>query len=182
MVTKTIPFHDGYLTQANEIIQSGNAPEDGYSFVSGEYTGMKNEWGELAPLVSTGILHCVNLFNAKFNTVWFETWVNVVRNVPKQRFNRHNHVDINKKLNKPTPTYTWVYYMQLPNNLSGDEGKLEYEDETGTHRILPNIGDIIILRGDQWHSVINAPNTTVNRIVLAGNVSISNNKQTNTLM
>lgn len=182
MVRTTIPFKDSYLIQANDIVRLGDAPQDGYSFVSGEYTGMKTEWGELAPLVSTGILHCINLFNAKFNTVLFETWINVVRNVPRQQFNRHNHVEINKKLNRPIPTYTWVYYMQLPNNLSGDEGKLEYEDETGAHRILPNIGDLIILRGDQWHSVINAPNTTVNRVVLAGNVSIIDNKQMKTLM
>lgn len=182
MIRRTAEYKPEYLTQANEIIKLGGAPQDGYSFMEGEYTGMKTEWGALAPLVSTGILHCINLFNAKFNTVWFETWVNVVRSVPRQKYNRHNHVEINKRNNKPLPTYTWVYYMQMPNNLSGDEGKLEYEDETGTHRILPNVGDLIILRGDQWHSVVYHPNSTVNRIVLAGNVSISNIKTNNTLM
>lgn len=182
MVQTTIPFKDSYLIQANEIIQAGNAPEDGFPFVSGEYTGMKPEWGALAPLVSTGILHCINLFDAKFNTVWFETWINVVRNVPRQKTNRHNHVEINKKLNKPLPTYTWIYYLQLPNNLSGEEGKLEYEDETGTHKYLPNVGDLVILKGDMWHSVMPTTKSTVNRIVLAGNVSLLSNKTKRSLM
>jgi len=184
MVKTQIPFHDAYLTQANEIIKAQEvaATNDGYSYIHGDWDKRLDGWGPLGYTVEAGINECLKLFGSRYNSVWQETWINIVRPVRRQWTNRHNHVEMNRELGKPIPTYTWIYYMQMPNNLSGDEGKLEYEDENGVHKYLPNVGDLVILRGDQWHSIYSNPNSTLNRIVIAGNVSITNTKQTNTLM
>ena len=179
MVVRTAAFKQEYLDQALSIIENGNAPLDGFHFVDGEYTGMNSEWGEVAPLISTAVLECVNLWGGDFTNVWFETWVNRVQNKMKQQYSRHNHVEINRMRGKPLPNYTWIYYLQMPDNLSGEEGKLNVE---GVGNYLPTVGELVILDGNTYHSVFEAPNSTVDRIVLAGNVAIQNNKTKRSLM
>jgi len=179
VVIRKAAFKQEYLDQAIQVINQGNAPEDGFGLCDGEYTGMNPAWGDLAPIISIGILSCVNEYVGDYNRVWFETWINRVQTVRKQRYNRHNHVEINRRLNRPEPNYTWVYYLQMPNNLSGEEGKLNVE---GWGNYLPMVGDLVILDGNTYHSVFEAPNSTVDRIVLAGNVAIQNNKTKRSLM
>ena len=184
MVRTTIPFKGSYLTQANEIVQSTEdvTPNDGYSYIHGEWDQRLDGWGPLGYVVEQGINECLTLFGSRYNYVWHEAWVNIIRPFRRQKINRHNHVVINRKLNKPLPTYTWVYYIQMPDNLNGDDGKLEYEDDGGIHKYLPNVGDLIILKGDQWHSIYGSGNSSKNRVVIAGNVTITNAKQTKSLM
>jgi len=47
---------------------------------------------------------------------------------------------------------------------------------------LPTVGDLVILDGNAYHSVFEAPNSTVNRVVIAGNVAIENSKTKRSLM
>ena len=75
------------------------------------------------------------------------------------------------------PDYTFVFYFQMPDNLSEDDGKLFFKDYDGKeYSILPNVGECIILKGDVPHAPIDAPNSSKDRIVLAGNVTFLNNK------
>ena len=185
MVIRKAAFKQEYLDQANAIVRKSeqHTPNDGYPYISGEYVGLERQWGAMGPLVSTGVLECLNLWGKEFNTVWFEAWVNVVRPVRRQTNTRHNHVDINRHLEKPIPTYTWVYYMQMPDKVSGKDGTLEVEDSDGNSTFyLPNVGDMYIFGGDVFHTIYDAPQSTVNRVVLAGNVAIQNNKTKHSLM
>tara|TARA_B110000971_G_scaffold92194_1_gene94902 strand:- start:3268 stop:3822 length:555 start_codon:yes stop_codon:yes gene_type:complete len=184
MIIRTAKYNPEYLTQANEIIQSMEevTPNDGYSYLHGVWDQRLDGWGPLGYVVENGINECLKLFGSRYNRVWHEAWVNIVRPVRRQTGNRHNHVEMNRYLDKPIPTYTWVYYIQMPDNLSGHDGKLEYEDDSGVHRYLPKVGDLIILKGDQWHSIYGSENSSKNRVVVAGNVNISMVKTNNTLM
>jgi len=185
VVIRTAAFKQEYLDQANAIIRENeqHTPNDGYPYISGEYIGLEKQWGPMGPLVSMGILECLNIWGGEYNTVWFESWVNVVRPVRRQSGVRHNHVEINRYLNKPVPNYTWVYYMQMPDKVSGKDGMLEVEHDNGeTKYYLPNVGDMYIFGGDLYHSIYDAPQSTVNRVVLAGNVAIQNNKTKHSLM
>lgn len=188
MVIRTGEFKQEYLNQANQMVSEmeDRTPHDGYALCYGEYTGKQPWWGPLGNVIEQGINECLTLFGSRYNYVWHEAWVNVVRPKRRQTRQRHNHVLMNKEAGKPIPTFTWVYYMQMPSPVSGDEGKLEVEDIVdGTvkiERYFPNVGEFVILRGDQYHDIIDSPASTVNRVVLAGNVSIENTKQTKSLM
>jgi hypothetical protein len=89
-----------------------------------------------------------------------------------------NHID-NLKTD-----YTFTYYVQMPNNLKDNQGKLFFKTKLGYESsILPEEGDIFIFPGDLQHKPEINPNSTKARIVVAGNVAsfdnhIAKNKKT----
>ena len=179
MIRKTEEYKPEYLDQALDVIENGYAPMDGFTFYMGDYNGKKPEWGPLGNIIERSVNECLTLFGSRYSSIWLECWVNVTRPKPRQIYNRHNHVNISKAKGLPIPNYTWIYYLQMPDNVVGKESMLNVRD---TIDYLPTVGELIILNGDDYHSVYEAPNSTVNRIVLAGNVAIRYNKTTKTLM
>lgn len=138
-----------------------------------------------------GINSCIQLYNKEFNEFKTDVWVNVVRaKEPVQKNYKtngslifHNHVEINERNKMPPPLYTFVCYIQMPDNLDGDDGVLFMEDiDKKIYSILPNEGDIIIMKGDLPHVPNYAPNSTKDRIVLAGNVRLDFSKLKNSLI
>ena len=72
-------------------------------------------------------------------------------------------------------TYQWVYisnntyYVQMPNNLVGDDGKLIFKlDDDTTHSILPEIGDLLIFPTTLLHAPMTNTKSDIERIVIAG--------------
>lgn len=146
---------------------------------------------ELDLLMVKGINACIELFEEPFNEIKTDTWVNVVRckDPVQKNFKKdgslafHNHVDLNIQNKLPPPFYTYVCYIQIPNNLSGDDGVLFMEDvDKKVFSILPEEGDIIVMKGDLPHVPNYALNSTVDRIVLAGSVRMDLSKQTKSLI
>lgn len=134
---------------------------------------------ELDYLINTGANLCVSIFNSPFNKVYLESWINIVKSInPIQKIHDqndkpsfHNHVDLNEKHRHPLPQYTFICYLQMPDNLFNDDGVLYLKDkEENIFSILPKCGDIIIIEGDVPHTPNYAPNSTKDRIVLAGNI------------
>jgi hypothetical protein len=113
-----------------------------------------------------------------FNKVNIETWINRVRcknpiqieywgDVDKY----HTHTDISKKLKVFHPNFTFVYYIQMPDVMDGEDGVLYFKSKEGKeYYIRPEEDDLIIMEGDMPHSPNSSPNSTIDRIVLAGNV------------
>ncbi len=65
----------------------------------------------------------------------------------------------------------------MPNNLYDNDGVLFMEDvDKNIFSILPEEGDIIIMKGDLPHVPNYAPNSTVDRIVLAGSIRMDFSK------
>jgi hypothetical protein len=146
---------------------------------------------ELDLLMVKGINACIELFEDSFNEIKTDTWVNVVRckDPVQKNFKKdgslvfHNHVDLNIQNKLPPPFYTYVCYIQIPNNLSGDDGVLFMEDvDKKVFSILPEEGDIIVMKGDLPHVPNYALNSTVDRIVLAGSVRMDLSKKTKSLI
>lgn len=81
-----------------------------------------------------------------------------------------NHID-NLKTD-----YTFTYYVQMPNNLKDNQGKIYFKTKSGYELpILPEDGNIFIFPGDLQHKPEINPNSTKPRIVVAGNVAIFDN-------
>lgn len=69
--------------------------------------------------------------------------------------------------------YTWTFYIQMPDNLSGDEGKIIFRTEDNVeHKFLPEEGDLFIFPADLLHKPELNTSSTKERIVLAGSYSI----------
>ena len=69
--------------------------------------------------------------------------------------------------------YTWVFYIQIPENLIGDDGKILFQTEDNVeHKILPENGDLFFFPTDLPHRPEINKNSEKPRIVLAGNFAL----------
>ena len=142
-------------------------------------------------IINMGIILCVDLYNKPYNKINIDAWINVVRaENPKQHnfkklneIEMHSHTEINKKNNKFIPNYTYVHYIQMPDNLEGKDGVLYIEGNGGIiYDILPKENDIIIMNANISHVPASAKNSTKDRIVIAGNIGFEYIKKNKTLM
>jgi hypothetical protein len=65
--------------------------------------------------------------------------------------------------------WTYTYYVQMPNNLDGEDGKLVFKlDDDTIHSILPEIGDLLIFPTTLLHAPMTNTKSDMERIVFAG--------------
>ena len=95
----------------------------------------------------------------------------------------HVHTEINERTNSFKPYYTWVYYVQMPNNLEGDDGVLFIEDSNKKlHKFLPEEDELIIFDANIPHGPNSSYKSDKDRIVIAGNVGFEYIKDKKTLL
>lgn len=183
---------DKAILECEELIK--NKPKvntDGYAYYinnSLNYNGcyidieMKKE---LDSIMCSGINTCINIHNQSFNEIKTDVWVNVVRakNPVQKNYKTngslifHNHVELNILNKLPPPLYTFVCYIQMPDNLKDNDAVLFMEDiDKHIYNILPKEGDIIVMKGDLPHVPNYAPNSVKDRIVLAGSIRMDFSK------
>ena len=178
---------------------NGLSPYDGF--------GYKREWTEnqdfdgefkvenkLDLVCNLGMEKCKELWsqgpNTPYNKINTESWVNVVRSKnPKQpQFHDkaekyHVHTEISKSTESFVPYYTYVYYIQMPDVLNGDDGVLYFKGKDDKeYWILPEIDDLIIMEAWMPHAPMNAPQSDVDRVVMAGNVGFEMIKKEKSLL
>ncbi len=179
------------LSECENLIKSKpKVNTDGYAYYINNKLNYNNSLNievknQLDILMLDGLNSCIELFDKPFNELKTDIWVNVVRcKNPVQRNYKtdgslvfHNHVDLNIANKLPPPFYTFVCYIQMPNNLEDNDGVLYMEDvDKSIFSILPEEGDIIIMAGDLPHVPNYAPSSTKDRIVLAGSVRMDLSK------
>jgi hypothetical protein len=175
-----------FLKEAYVVMDSEpNNKTDGY--------GYKKEWkdnldfiGEfkietkLDEIVQIGVNKCKEIYNEtniNYNKINTDAWVNVVRSLNPVQENFHTdnkyhiHTEINKGRKEFIPHYTYVYYIQMPDVMNEDDGVLYFKGKDDTeYWIRPEEDDLIIMEAYVPHSPNSAPNSTLDRIVMAGNV------------
>lgn len=180
-----------FLKEAHSVIESQpHIKTDGF--------GYKKEWNQninfigkinietkLDEIVQIGIDSCKKLYeetNKIYNKINTDAWINVVRskNPIQMNFKNedlkgnnkfHTHTDINKETKSFFPHYTYVYYIQMPDVMNGEDGVIYFRGKNKKeYWIRPEEDDLIIMEGDMPHSPNDAPNSTIDRIVMAGNV------------
>jgi hypothetical protein len=131
---------------------------------------------------------CIKIYqekNTSYNKINIESWINVVRaknpiqpNFKKNELEFHRHTDISKKNNMFFPNFTFIYYIQMPDNLKNTDGVLFFEGENKkVYHYLPKENDLIIMEAHTAHVPAPAHNSTKDRIVLACNVGFENAKK-----
>jgi tryptophan halogenase len=144
---------------------------------------------KLLEAVQSGINECINLYDettTPYNKVNIGMWVNVVRAKdpvqPEYKQKKltgengyHTHTELAKINNQFEPAYTYVYYIQMPDVMDGDDGVLYFKSKTGKeYYIKPEEDDLIIMPGEMPHYPNYALNSTKDRIVVAGDVGFEN--------
>lgn len=155
--------------------------------------GMKNS---LTDILESSINECKKIHTEESmeitNSIKLGTWINIVRsNEPKQYKDYpweglkkyHSHVKINESQGKFIPNLSFVYYLQMPNKMIGDDGDLYILGENDLeYHFKPEEDDFIIMPAELPHAPKNAPLSTVDRIVIAGNIRLENIKKQKTLL
>ena len=186
------------LKEANDIIESQPmAKQDGFGIINWvdniESIGNINKTNKISEVTQIGINSCIEAYennNISFNKVNIETWINRVRckNPVQIEYwgevdKYHTHTDISKKLKLFYPNYTFVYYIQMPDIMNGDDGMLYFKNKNDIeYCIRPEEDELIIMEGDIPHFPKASPNSTIDRIVLAGNVGFEFIKKKNTII
>jgi hypothetical protein len=138
---------------------------------------------KLDKIIQIGINKCKEIYKEKnitYNKINMDAWVNKVRsfNPVQIQFKQlkgvdkyHIHTQINKEIKSFFPHYTWVYYIQMPDVMNGEDGVIYFRGKNKKeYWIRPEEDDLIIMEADMPHAPNNAPNSTIDRIVIAGNV------------
>lgn len=172
------------LNEAKQIIDNSEITDyDAYTHfsITKDEKNLKKiiENNYLNKTLKLGINWCSKIletdYNIEYDSIIYDSWINVVRaKKPKQFMFKdknkkfyHNHVELTPKYK---PFFTFVYYIQMPNNLQNDDGKL-YVKRNSEYSILPEEDDLIIMEGNLPHSPMVALNSDFDRIVLACNIS-----------
>lgn len=192
-----------FLEEAYSVIKSQpNTKMDGFFY--------KKEWNEnlnfngdikvetkLDEILQISINECKKLYeekNTKYNKINTEVWINVVRSVdPVQIQYKHKelkgvdkfhvHTDINKEMKSFIPHYTYVYYIQMPDIMNDEDGVLYFEGQNKKeYWIRPEEDDLIIMEAHIPHAPNTALNSTLDRIVLAGNIGFEYIKKEKSLL
>jgi hypothetical protein len=123
------------------------------------------------PAISTLLNGVLNIFFEKFKlpttTPYFMgNWI-YVSDSSNTYFGWHTHMDSKNTIISPKWTYT--YYVQMPDNLIGDDGKLAFKlDDGSIHMIMPEVDDLLIFPCTLLHAPMNNTNSNIERIVFAG--------------
>jgi hypothetical protein len=174
------------------------SPKDNYTYMddwsSFDFQTEMKPNNFIEEIIKFGMEVCFKLRcedESPFNRINVNSWVNVVKKgKPKQENFRkddivtlHNHIDLQKSIESFYPTYTFVYYVQMPDNLKDNEGTLIVEgSDNQRYYYLPQEGDLLVMKGYLPHSPNKSPNSTKNRVVIAANVGFENAKKINSLI
>ena len=113
-------------------------------------------------------IHYVQSIDNTFNLAYCgKNWIYINDNKTQETF-YHEHIQ-NKII--PSLKNEWIYtfYLEMPDNLSADEGYLFFKTNDGIeHKILPKEGEVIIFPAHLLHKPQLTPNTTKKRIVFGG--------------
>jgi hypothetical protein len=196
---------DIILKEANDVADSlkETVRTDGFGYRQEwtnniDFNGNLTIENKLDEICQHGIDVCKSIyeeqFNIEYNKVNTDAWVNVVRskNPVQYQFKHeeikgidkyHTHTEINKKNKYFYPNYTYVYYIQMPDVMEGEDGVLYFRGENGNeYWIRPEEDDIIVMEGWMPHAPNNAPKSTIDRVVLAGNVGFEFIKKEKSLL
>lgn len=143
-----------------------------------------DEFNDIYHFCSERCKELANKNSITFDNFILHKWVSVLRSKPVQPMELdvenkeptyHNHKVMAEKSGKMLPLYSFVYYLQMPDNLSGIDGHILFKNKNGNVlKYLPKENEVLLINSDLSHAPIHAKNSIKNRIVLAGDFIVHN--------
>jgi hypothetical protein len=145
----------------------GQESEKDGLMISGEQSILLINSEEINNVKNQCIRHIQSIENLSNQVYYTKNWIYINDNKTKNTF-YHDHIK-NKVVSFLKNEWVYTFYLQIPNNLNGDEGYLFFKTNDGVeHKLLPNEGEVIIFPADLLHRPELSPNSTQERIVLGG--------------
>ena len=128
------------------------------------------------------VMKLMNLPEDSVDTWVEQHWIyfsNSSTTQPKTALTFHSHpITLTTSSAKPIQNiktdWTYCFYLKVPNDLIGDEGKLMFRDVNNKeYGILPEEGDIILFGPNDLHVPNFIPNSKGERIAICSNVSLN---------
>ncbi len=92
----------------------------------------------------------------------------------------HDHISFSKNEPGIYTDYTWIYYVQVPNNCTGKEGHIFFKDnmyvgndDEGAISFFPEEGYLYMWDSTYAHRPELSPNSTIDRVIIAGNIAFN---------
>lgn len=165
-------------TTLNTFTRILTSPQPG---VQAKFRIKNGEWDRVHREISNTVL--TDVYKDPKKTYISSDWVYVSSNLNRQT-GFHHHLKMEDMNIRGEWSYT--FYVQMPDNLKGDDGKLIFKGEDGLeYFILPEEGDLFIFDAKYLHSPATNLSSKLDRIVLAGTfckVDILERKTNNTLI
>ena len=145
---------------------------------------------EIDYILNYGVKKCIELFkkDKKVEEVDYclYSWIFISRDENTQS-HYHNHTQFSPHVKKSIESnYTFTYYVQMPNNLNGNDGKLFFLNQYDNVEItfLPEENELVIFPANLYHRPETSINSNIDRIVIAGNIlfDFPNLKENKTLL
>ena len=121
---------------------------------------------KLNKLIYNNIFEFLGLDLESIGAYYTTEWVYV-----SDKFNKYTKYHTHNYSNTIYPSIDWsfVYYVQIPDNLKGDEGRLFFKTDNGEeYSFLPKKGELILFRSKLLHRPETNQNSKSERIVYAG--------------
>jgi hypothetical protein len=129
---------------------------------------------ELDVILDSAVLVCKELHEEKTLGHLIHSWVAISRN-DRTKILWHKHIHFAPPYNFIETDFTFTYYLQMPDNLSGDDGMLLFKTNDGQiHKFLPEENDMFIFPPDLDHVVEWNRDSTKDRVVVASNIKFVN--------
>jgi hypothetical protein len=145
----------------------GQETEKDGLMISGEQSILLINSEEINNVKSQCIRHIQSIENLPNQVYYTKNWIYINDNKTKNTF-YHDHIK-NKVISFLKNEWVYTFYLQIPNNLNGNEGYLFFKTNDGVeHKLLPNEGEVIIFPAHLLHRPELSPNSTQERIVLGG--------------
>ena len=118
----------------------------------------------------------------EYTTVSIFSWVYFQKKDFKMQW-MHNHLALHlNDLSKITSDWTYVFYVQIPKKIEGEEGNLVFEDKNKEkNNIVPMEGMMVIFPAHLPHIPLPTPNCEVERVVYCGNMGFNVHEKKNRL-
>lgn len=93
----------------------------------------------------------------------------------------HDHIIFSPKEIGIQTHYTWIYYIQVPDNCTGEEGHIFFKpphlkynnNDEGAFSFFPEQGCLYMWDAEIPHRPELSPNSTIDRVVIAANVNFN---------
>jgi hypothetical protein len=129
---------------------------------------------ELDVILDNAVSVCKELYGEETSGHLIHSWVAISRN-DRSKILWHKHIHFAPPYNFIETDYTFTYYLQMPDNLSGDDGMLLFKTNDGQiHKFLPEENDMFIFPPDLEHVVEWNRDSTKDRVVVASNIKFVN--------
>ena len=125
-------------------------------------------------LINEMVLKNCSIINNITYTEWaVQNWVYKMDSKSQNEI-YHNHIDLIEGDSRIKTDWTFCLYIQIPKHIKDNSGKISFKTSDGVeHMLLPEEGDLLLFPADLLHTPKLIKNSKMDRIVIAGNISLN---------